>query len=265
MKCPRCESRIFPFLVWGSLGTGVFQAIDCPHCGAALRVSAKLIWSLLLAVLVCMALFVGILVTLYWLEIPFPRAIVGLVALPLAIACTYPVWKYGRYRLRASDTPLPDPAITPSIGKFRWLFVVGICLMLIVLLVTNSQRDLLLSLNSRSVFGQVVGVEQLDGNRFRKGDHEVTYLFADDQEVVHFGKDKVPSAKPIPQGRVEIVYRPGDPSISRLASQRTSTALGGIVMGAGTILWVTWKYIRERRRLRVARREPSGRLSPGGP
>ena len=90
-------------------------------------------------------------------------------------------------------------------------------------------------------------MDQPPAGWIRDSDYQVHYEFSDESGVVHSGRDVLPPAKPPPEEKIEILYWLSDPSVSRIASQRSGTPLAGILFGVGTILWVTIRFIRERR------------------
>jgi hypothetical protein len=111
-----------------------------------------------------------------------------------------------------------------------------------------SYRSLALTFDHQTTLGWIIHAHQPPPSFVRASDYEVQYEFADDQGIVYSGRDVLPPAKPPPKdGRIEIVYSHRDPSISRIESQWSGTALNGVVFGIGIVVWSTFQFARGRR------------------
>ncbi len=252
MRCPRCEQRVFGFFTWGGLGSRVFHPVDCPHCGAALRVGRRILVPFVLAIASSIPIVCGLGLLFSWLGLgePLSTALFGILVLPIVIGITYPVWRLGRYELRQGPEPQDkETRQTPGSSVRRFVIVLAVGLGLTGLMVLGGSRDIVLTFSGEQVIGRVTRVHQPPGGAIRASDFEVEYEFEDASRVTHVGKDVLPPAKPPPEdGRIEIIYLPRDPSISRIASQHNAGALFGVVLGLGIVVSAVVQFMRARRR-----------------
>jgi len=251
MRCPRCECRVVTFLAWAVAGPSL-RRLDCPDCGAPLKfVGRRAFGALLLMVALWCSLVIGVLFLFDRLGLnePVRSPLLAALSIPLALGVIYPFWKTGRYQLRESSEPgNQEPPDVHRLTIGRWAFVVVICLGLIMFLGVRGHRDLLLTFGAYRTAGRIVRVHQPPPGRFRESDYQVQYEFHDGSGALHSGSDVLPPAKPPPaDGRIEVRYRPGDPSVSRIASQWLGMPLMGILFASGTVFWVTIRFVRERR------------------
>ena len=130
----------------------------------------------------------------------------------------------------------------------RYLIVVGLCLGLIGFMGWRGRADLKLATGRRVAQGRVVRVRQPPPGWVRASDYRVDYEFEDEAGKTWSGSDVLPPREPPPEdGGVEVAYRPGDPSVSRIASRVSDTPVAGVVFGVGTIAWATIRFLRGRR------------------
>lgn len=257
MKCPHCNFRIVSFGAFALVGH-TLRHLDCPNCGTPLRYGPGLYVGLCFAFVTLAGFLVGSWLALDHLEIArgASNVISTLLILLLPLVFLYPVWQLGRYRLdetRQAGTQAPRTPKQLSVA--RWAAVVLVSLSLILFMVTRGSRDLLLTVGARRTVAEIVRVHQPPPGRSRPADFEVRYRFTDEAGQVYFADDILPLAYP-PQGEcIDIVYRANNPKVSRIASQRTDTALYGVLFGIVAIVGVTTRFVRQRRA--TARAQPS--------
>jgi len=118
-------------------------------------------------------------------------------------------------------------------SRVRAAIVMAIGIALIIFMIMTDSGDLLLILGRVQASAMITQIHQPPPGRFRESDYDVTYDFVDDAGVHHIAKDLVPPAFPPGQvgGFVEIAYSRHYPSVSRIASQVSSTPIGGVLMG----------------------------------
>jgi Protein of unknown function (DUF3592) len=251
VRCPACKERVIDFIVW-SQGINAFRRLDCPRCGAHLRVSRRTIVVCVLLLVLSVPLGVGMAETLNAFGVPEPTARVffGCLIIPLAGVVAYITWRTGSYAVRdsvqreAESDPMRN-VTTSRLGGLRLLLVAGIAVGLIAFMLAIGHRDLLLAFNTQMTEGRITEVHQPPPGAIRTSDYRVWYEFEAESELVYTGEDVLPPKHPPPEdGRILVVYSRRDPSVSRIASQLSGTPVAGILLGACLLLWSIVQFIR---------------------
>lgn len=255
MRCPACKERVIDFGEWGK-GLNAFLEVDCPSCGAHLRPSRRIAVVFVLLLVLMVPCLVGIPLGLTALGIRESAAKLVFVCLmiPLVVGTAWWEWRTGFYAVRdgmqqeeASARPLNAGASGP--GAVRFLFVAGIGAGLIAFWIMTFGRDLLLTFDKQTTEGRITRIHQPPPGAVREADYQVWYEFKSESGFVYSGEDELPPAAPPREDRgILVVYSRRDPSVSRIASQLSSTPVAGVLLGAVLLLWSVVQLVRTRRR-----------------
>jgi len=228
MRCPACKEPFGKELDWA-------WRVSCPGCGTRLRVSRRTVvaW-FLVGVLGIPLVAVGACDALDALDIPtgpLKDAIFFCLALVYLFGASYLVWKTGSYTVegvkQGEANNLPPGSVDNS-GWEPFTHLVGVLAFLtwVGLVVAVGYRDLLLTFGSRLATGRVVSTEWLPSDT-REVAYDVQYEFKDEAGTVCQGTDRLPlEERVVANGRIEILYCPWAPSVSRIASEFTLTCWG---------------------------------------
>lgn len=253
MRCPACKERVIGFLLW-SQGIHSFCKLDCPHCGANLRVSRRTVIVFVLLLLLLAPLVVGIAKVTDALGVPesTARVIFGAVMIPLVGVAAYLGWRTGSYAIRENvphqaSSDRATTTATTGLSGLRLLLLALIGMGSIAFMFFVGRPDLIIILDKQMSEGRITAIRPPVPGFIRKSDYQITYEFETNAGFVCVGEDELPSKHPPPEnGRIVIAYSRRDPSVSRIASQLSDTPLSGILFGIGVILWAAVQFIRQR-------------------
>ncbi len=101
MHCPQCKQRAISFLSWASGNRWI--RYQCPHCGAALKVSRRTIKTAIISAVVCLPII--FLVLLYIDSLHLENAPVAdfagmAIVILLLLPAAFWDWKTGSYELQ---------------------------------------------------------------------------------------------------------------------------------------------------------------------
>lgn len=251
MLCPWCNERPIAFLEW-CRGINAFKTF-CRHCGTPLK-AGRGTWCGFVGVIAVLGISIPYSVHLLKLLGIDPTASDArfLVVASLAALSAVVAWFISDYELAEDALVVPvlddhSIAVPPELKKDSflrsWGFVALLLLFLLVVpaaIVVTSYADLVLLPFGVRVEGRVVAAEQGSWTFFREGDWRLKYEF----EVAGQrwrGIDVVPPAKMEPGlDRVTVRYVPWRPSISRIDSQVSWTAVQAAVVLVASVSALLW-------------------------
>jgi hypothetical protein len=244
VRCPACHERVIDFGVWGQ-GLHAFRSIECASCGAWLRPSRRtkvLFFALLLAILPFVIIVDMTLQKMGFADLSMRRLAFGCAAIPAALASAYAIWSTGKYTLHDRPKPIERTGALKSrradLGRFLLLTATG--LGLIAFMFAKGRRDIVLTFDREVVQGQIVRVHE------HPSGFQVRYEFTDFSGGLHTGEDEVPLARPPKEGAIDIAYSRRDSSVSRIASQVSTTPISGVVIAVGVLCTAVVQFVRAR-------------------
>jgi len=247
MRCPWCNERPIPFREW-CRGVNAFRTF-CRHCGKPLKAGRGTWFGFFGAIAV---LGISTPHSVHILELlgidPAESDARFSVVVSLAALSAVGAWFISDYELAEEPVIAPGlddhsiadpPELKKSSFLWSWGFVALLLLFLLVVpaaIVVTSYADLVLLPFGVRVEGRVVAAEQGSGTFFREGDWRLKYEFKVAGQRWR-GIDVVPPAKMEPGlDRVTVRYVPWRPSISRIDSQVSWTAVV-LVASVSALLW----------------------------
>ncbi len=245
--CPVCGEPAISFLDWGR-GFNAFRT-TCRWCEAEL-VATRGTW---IAFMVCIAVFVGFMISMLLVDPmilkAIPQSLFLLLLILLLTVCAMAGWLAGGYRAATQEVAIEADLQHPDgpASRFRLWVVIGVLVAALgfvpAVLVTMSYRDLILLPFGETTDAVVIELQQGPPVLRREGDWKLRYSF-EHAAKTYQGEDTLPPAKVDPEIKsVTVSYWPRSPEVSRVASQVSWTPVRALVilllfLGGSNYYWL---------------------------